>query len=341
VLQGAGHRLKVVTYGQSVDQLADYDLIPIRGISHRYDRRGRFSLLRSVFWNLGVLGYHARGWQRLRRQLAEFSPDVAIVNFEPFVPLLARSLKIPVISFDNQHALLRFRLTAPAGWRRSAWFTKTAIGFVARQAEHYVIMAFVSAARDDGRVHVVPPAVQNEIRRIRPSIGSHVLVYLKHPSPPFLEVLRQTGEQFLVYGCNRAGRDGNLTFRVFNNRMHDELGSCKAVMGTTGMSLLSEAVWLKKPFFGIPLPNEYEQRWNASVLRRANFGDFSERPTKEAVGGFFHRLDDYRRSLDDYRFDPDAAGRKLLELVERQPERRSGGLAAREPGLSSPGFDLA
>jgi len=328
VLQRAGHNLKVVTYGQSIGQLEDYDLIRIRGIRLYYDGQGRFSLLKSLLRNLGVLAYYAKSWKGLRRQLAEFSPDVLIVNFEPFTPLIARSLKVPIVSFDNQHALLYFHLPVPKGCGWSAWFTKTAIKLVVRRAEHYVIMAFTPSATDDGQVHVVPLVVQDEIRQVRPTAGPKVLVYLKRPNPRFLEVLKRTDQQFLVYGYNRAATDGNLTYRVFSDRMSGEIGACKAVMGTAGMSLISEAVWLKKPFFGIPVKNEFEQMWNATLIRQSNFGDFSEEPTKEAVDHFFRHLDEYRRSLEEYRFDADAAVTKLLEVIERRREGKE--LAARD-----------
>ena len=119
--------------------------------------------------------------------------------------------------------------------------------------------------------------------------------------------------------------------------MPGELSACKAVMGTTGMSLLPEAVWLKKPFFGIPLKNEFEQRWNATQIRQAHFGDFAEEPTPEAVDHFFRHLDDYRRSLEAYRFDADAAGQKLLEVIEQSKgqEREAAG-RARPSGPDAP-----
>ena len=330
LLQRAGHKLKVVTYGQSIAQLAEYDLIAIKGINHWYDRRGRLSLLKSIFKNRGVLSYYAGNWRKLKRQLREFSPDVVIVNFEPFTALIGRSLRLPILSFDNQHALLHFNRTVPLGYRWAAWITKTAIRCVAPGAEYYVVMAFAPFETDDRRVHVVPPVVHEEIRQLRPKVGPKVLVYLKRPNPRFLEVLKQTDQQYLVYGYNLAATDRNLTFRVFSDRMPGELGECNAVMGTAGMSLISEAVWLKKPFFGIPLKNEFEQLWNAMLIRRSNFGDFSEEPSKAEVDRFFRTLNDYRSSLDAYQFDADAAGEKILELVgrKRAPERK--GLAARD-----------
>jgi uncharacterized protein (TIGR00661 family) len=320
----------VITYGQSVDQLAGYDLIRVRGIKHFYDKDGRLSLTRSLFRNLGAFAYYATGRRELRRQLAEFSPDVAIVNFEPLVPRIARSLGVPIVSFDNQHALLHFPLQVPKGWERSAWITKTAIGLVVQRAEHYVIMALTPEVTGDPQVHVVPPVVQDEVRRVAPSAGSHVLVYLKRPDARFLDILRQSGEQFVIYGYNRATIDGNLTFRETGDRVHAELGACKAVMGTTGMSLTSEALWLKKPFFGVPLKNEFEQMWNATMVKRLDFGDFSEEPTRYAIDHFLRHLGDYRRSLDSYRFDSDEAGRTLLELIERLPGRATKALSARE-----------
>lgn len=316
MLQKAGHRLKIVTYGQSLGQLQDYDVLPIRGIKHYYNRQSRLSLLRSAVKNAGVLSYYVANWVSLRRQLRDFSPDLFIVNFEPFTPLIARSLKVPVLSFDNQHALLCLKERVPKGLELSAWTTKTAIRLVAPWSEHYVVIAFSKIEYARSNVHVVPPVVNDDIRRLSPNNGSKVLVYLKHPNVQFLETLKQTDEQFLVYGYDTAAKDRNLTFRVFNSQMPAELADSKAVMGTAGLSLISEALWLKKPFFGIPLKNEFEQTVSAITIKQLGYGDFSEDPSKEQIQRFLANLGDYRRSLEQYRFDPDAAAKKLLELMD-------------------------
>ena len=321
VLQQAGHRLKIVTYGQSLPRLQDYDVLPIRGIKHYYNRRSRLSLLKTIAKNAGVLFYYVSNWNVVRRQLQGFSPDLFIVNFEPFTPLIARSIKVPVLSFDNQHALLCLKGKVPEGLALSAWTTKTAIRFVAPWAKHYVVLAFARSSNERSNVHVVPPTVSDDIRRLSPSTGNKVLIYLKHPNAKFLETLKQTDEQYLVYGYDSAVTDRNLTYRVFNSQMPAELADSKAVMGTAGLSLISEAVWLKKPFFGVPLKNEFEQTASAMAIKRMGFGDFSEDPSREQIERFLANLDDYRRPLEEYRFDPDAAGRKLLELIATMPGR--------------------
>jgi uncharacterized protein (TIGR00661 family) len=315
VLQRAGHRLKIVTYGQSLDQLADYDVLPIKGIRHCYDRQGRLSVLKSVVKNVGVLSYYVSDWKAIRGRLRDFSPDLFIVNFEPFTPLIARSLRVPVLSIDNQHALLYLKEPTPKGYGLSAWTTKTAIRLVAPRAEHFLVITFAAIENGWSNLHVVPPVVKEEIRQLRPTIGSKVLVYVKQPNARFLETLKQTDEQFLIYGYDTAATDRNLTFRVFNSRMPAEMGESKAVMGTAGLSLIAEAVWLKKPFFGVPLKNEFEQTVSAMAVKRLNFGDFSENPSKEQIEQFLANLDGYRNSLKAYQFDADAAAKKLLELI--------------------------
>ena len=179
VLEGAGRRLKVITYGRSVGLLGGYDLIEIRGIRHCYNRAGRLSLLKSLAGNAGVLRYYWMNWASLRRQLAAFSPDLFIVNFEPFSRLIARSLGVPVVSFDNQHALVFLEQRVPPGFRLSYLVTKTAARFVTAGADAYVVMSFRSAERCRHNVRIVPPVVQSVFRQLQPKIGDYVLVYLE------------------------------------------------------------------------------------------------------------------------------------------------------------------
>ena len=322
VLESAGHRVKVLTYGRSVGLLPGCDLREIRGIRHHYTRAGRLSVLKSLVGNLGVLWYYLTNWLLLRRELQAFAPDLFIVNFEPLTPLLARSLGVPFISFDNQHALVFLDQRVLPGFRLSSLITRTAVRLVAAGADAFVVMSFLSGGRYPGRVNVVAPVVQEEFRRLRPENGDYVLVYLKEPNPQLLQVLRQIDERFVVYGYNIGAEEGNVTFRVFNESMPKELAGCKAAIGTSGLSFISEAIWLKKPFFGVPLKNEFEQTANAIFIKEAGLGTFSEQPARVEIEGFLLSLDRYRAALAEFRFDPDAAGRALLALADGDLARR-------------------
>jgi uncharacterized protein (TIGR00661 family) len=178
-------------------------------------------------------------------------------------------------------------------------------------------MSFHSLGRHRANVRVVPPVVQTEFRRLRPVIGDYVLVYLKEPNPQLLRILRQLDERFVIYGYNVDANEGNLTFRVFNDAMPRELAGAKAAIGTSGLSFITEAVWLKKPFFGVPLKNEFEQTASALFVQEAGWGDFSEQPSLGQLAAFLANLENHRRALAEFRFDPDAAGRALLELANQ------------------------
>jgi uncharacterized protein (TIGR00661 family) len=293
----------------------------IRGIRHCYNKAGRLSLPRSIAGNAGVLRYYATHWMSLRRQLQVFSPDLFIVNFEPLTALLARSLGVPFISFSNQHALLFVPQRVPRGFYFSSLITKTAARVVAAGADAFVVMSFLPAETLPDNVHVVPPTIQDDFRRMRPETGDYVLVYLKERNPALLQVLRGIDERFVVYGYDLEATEGNLTFRVFNERMPRELAGCKAAIGTSGLSFITETIWLKKPFFGVPLKNEFEQTANSLFIREAGLGDFSEKPTFYEIAGFLRRLDRYRSALAEFRFDPDSAGRVLLGLAEAVASR--------------------
>jgi len=86
--------------------------------------------------------------------------------------------------------------------------------------------------------------------------------------------------------------------------------------------VISEAVWPEKAFFRNPLKNEFEQTMSAMAVKQMGFGDFFRGSHKGTeFQQFLGNLDGYRRSLGEYRFDPDAAARKLLELIAATPGR--------------------
>jgi uncharacterized protein (TIGR00661 family) len=152
----------------------------------------------------------------------------------------------------------------------------------------------------------------------RPHEGSHVLVYTTNGFESLLEVLQQfTRESFLVYCDRKEGQVGPLTFRPFStDGFLDDLASAKAVIATAGFTLLSEALYLHKPYLALPMQGQYEQQLNAYQLRQLGYGKSLDEPNPEAVGDFLYRLPDYEARLRDY--DPGDNGaikKKLDELL--------------------------
>src|SRR5688572_27129087 len=51
---------------------------------------------------------------RIRDELAVFKPDLAVTDFEPFLPLAAKSRGVPFVSLDHQHVIPGLGLRPPA-----------------------------------------------------------------------------------------------------------------------------------------------------------------------------------------------------------------------------------
>ncbi len=315
-LQQEGHTVKVLTYGdRAVESLKAFNPTRIEGIQLYFKPQG-LSLADTLTKNLGCFPFYLRHWHRLRRELEEFRPDAFITAYEPFTTIAAHELRRPLISMDNQNELLYIR-PPDEGYGFSFMLAQWATRVCTHGAAHYIVKSFHESEEARSNVHFVAPIIQNEIRRLTPSYGDHVLVYLTKPNPELIEVLKTLDETFFVYCNNREGSDGNVTYRRQGATYVRDLSQCKAIIATTGFSLIADAIYLKKPYFGVPLKRQFEQTHNGHFIRDSGFGECSETVTREALLGFLGRLPLYRESLSRYHLDPAEQERTLLALLSK------------------------
>ncbi len=146
-----------------------------------------------------------------------------------------------------------------------------------------------------------------------------MVVYLTKPNPPLIAVLRSLPGTFIVYCHDRVGEEGNVIYRRRGATFLSDLASARAIIATTGFSLIADALYLGKPYFGVPLRRQFEQAYNARFLARAGFGEYSESPTREQIASFLERLPAYRARLRGSPLDPRQQLDTLLAvLVELQ-----------------------
>lgn len=313
-LQRHGHTVRLLTYGdRACDALREFQPTRIEGFPLYFTERG-LSLYQTTVKNLPTLTFFAKHWRRLRRELAAFEPDIFLTAYEPYTTLIAHRLRKPLISMDNQSALLYLK-DPPRGYAFSFHVAKLATRLVTVGASAYIVKSLRPAPPAPKHVRFVAPLVQREIRSAQPTAGDHVLVYLTKPHAGVLDVLRTIDERFYVYCCDRVGEDGNLVFRSRGGTYVQDLASCKAIVGTTGFSLIADAVYLKKPYFGVPLKGQFEQTLNALFLTESQLGDYSEAPTADQIRSFLARVPEYRERLMSWRFNPAHQEETLRELL--------------------------
>jgi uncharacterized protein (TIGR00661 family) len=313
-LRREGHGVKVLTYGdRAFASLAEFEPTRIEGI-HLYFGPGGMSLADTVRKNLKVLPFYLRNWSRLMRELREFRPDVFVTAYEPFSMIASHVLGRPLVSMDNQNELLH--IEAPRGSNRFAfWLARLATRVCTYGARFYIVKSFTKSREDDERLRFVSPIIQREIRDLRPVAGPHVLVYLTKENPALIAVLRSMDETFRIYCNNRAGEDGNLSYRAKGATFIRDLCECRAIIGTTGFSLVADSIYLRKPYFGVPLRGQFEQTHNAHFLAESGLGQFSENPTREQINSFLSNLQVYRERLENFDLDPAEQEETLVGLL--------------------------
>lgn len=317
-LRERGHELQLVSYDRGYRNLKDeFPVFEIAGL-RLAGEDNRVSIAKTVGENLKRLPAGRRKFKELKRLFASFSPDCVITDFEPLTALLARKLELPLVTLDNQHRLRYVEFDCPPHLERGRRLTRNLIRAMIPKPDVSLVTALAPGETRNDRTFLFPPLVRQEVRRLTPSRGAHVLVYLTSGFESLLGMLQSFHrERFLVYGYDRSEVKGALTFRPFSKEgFLVDLASAKAIVATAGFTLISEAIYLRKPYLALPMKGQFEQEINAYQLEELGYGKNSPQPSAEAIGDFLYRLPDYESSLSKVEFDDGKAIKnKLDELL--------------------------
>jgi uncharacterized protein (TIGR00661 family) len=254
-------------------------------------------------------------------------PDIIVSDFEFFTAFFGKHLGIPVISANNISIVDRTKIDVqPFKLMYSKLMATTTAQLATYLADHYVIPSFFFPKPKSKNVHLTDPVVREEIRNAKPTEGKHVLVYQTSPTClGLLRMLNKIDEEFIVYGFGKKRNRKHLTFYDFNTtKFIRHLASAKAVVIGGGFSLLSEALYLKKPIMSVPLNNHFEQIVNAYYVEKCKFGEYRQNPTVTDVHDFLLKLPLYKHYLAQYDLDPLAFAKKVASLVKKHAKEPSG-----------------
>jgi len=260
----------------------------------------------------------------LYRIARDFKPDVVVSDFEFYASVVSNMLRIPLISIDNMHVITQCRIEYPERFRRDKLKAEAVVrSFIVRPRRYLITSYFFPEVKNPDKVSMYPPVLREEIMNLRPYYGDHVMVYQTSQSNrKLLEVLRSIDRKFTVYGFDREGVDGNLTFRRFNeDQFFRDFESAAAVITNGGFTLISEALYLRKPVYSVPVRGQFEQILNAVYLEKLGYGEFHEETERESLERFLGRLDIYRRNLEDY----DGGNNEIIEALKKTIDECSRG----------------
>lgn len=288
-------------------------------------RDHRMELGTMVRQTVRIMAGHQGHQRRVRQLMEDFQPDLAITDYEFYVPLLSRKLGVPCLSLDHQHVISGAKLDLPRGKRLEYLGAYLAILALYNKARAYIASSFfLPPPRPGSPVHLVGPILRDELLACAPTVGEHVIAYQGHTTfQRFLPFLEQTSRPVLVYGFDSDHQQGNLRFRKFSEaRLLEDLAGCAYVICGAGHTLVSEALYLGKPVLSFPVKNMFEQSINAHYLELLGMGmcrwDF--RPQPGLIAEFEGRLDRFQANIGAQDFCGNQAAFDLVEsfLNDRQ-----------------------
>jgi uncharacterized protein (TIGR00661 family) len=226
-----------------------------RGLSLFYSKRGGVSFIQTLLRN---------NFLRFFKDVFLFDVkkyDLIINDFEPITAWASFIFGGNCVSLSHQAALWFQESPKPENFNRSFF---------------YLIKYFAPATRFYGfhfksyHKRIFPPVIRQKIRKLQPTEGDRYLVYLPGYSIEILEsFFKNTNAKWDVFSprVHQNLKAGNCHFYPVNEtHFLESLATCKGVLCGAGFELPSEALFLKKKLFVIPLKGQLEQHYNAKAL---------------------------------------------------------------------------
>jgi uncharacterized protein (TIGR00661 family) len=324
-LERAGHRVMYATHGNAyklLEKRKPHRAISLVGLD-TVIRNNRVSVAGTVTQNLATQALNA--WSHIGQGLtfAACKPDVVITDFEPWTAVFATVMGKPLLAVDNVHFLTRCSHPPDLihNERDAWWVMKTVTDAMVPAAWSYLVTTFAAApitsAQTELHLPILRPCILDAKRNARS--GDYVVAYFNNKAAhaALIAAMKQLGIPVHLYGAprQRVRRvEGNVTVMPFSEEAFvADLAGAQAVIGGSGFTFMTEAIYLGKPMLALPYEGQFEQILNAEYLERMGYGKRAHKISAEATMEFVQRIPEYSERLRGFRHDGNAA---LLSSVE-------------------------
>ena len=241
------------------------------------------------------------GYNVLYKECKRIKPNIIISDFENYASMLSKLMNIPLISLDNIHMLTQCEYDYPPHHRADMLTAKAVTkSYILRPKRHIITTFFYPPLKHPNMTALYPPVLREEIMKLEPVGGDHVLVYqTAESSINLMEELKKLDYKFIVYGFNKDDVDENLTYRSFNEKqIFEDMRTAKAIIVNGGFTMISEAIYLKKHIYCTPAHKNFEQILNGFYVEKLGFGESHDDLDVNKIESFLDNLDKYQENLN-------------------------------------------
>jgi uncharacterized protein (TIGR00661 family) len=305
--------------------------IPTLGFSVRNNRQ--VSLAATLAGIARKLPACWRAVRELKVVVRETQPDVIINFFEPFTGIYALTCRTrpPVVALAHQFMYGHPDSVRAPGLRFQQLGLKWYVRLVGAASTRLALSLYEAPDLPEKNLTVCPPILRRQLFELQPNpAGNFVLIYLLNHgyAAQITEWHKRNPHVALHCFYDKPGappelrHDDTLTFhRLDGEKFLRMMAECQYVACTAGFESVSEAAYLGKPLFLVPVENHVEQQINAIDATRIGLG-VSDRSFN------LDRLAELPPRLDDAKFRAwlNRADSLLLQTLERvvhgtQPEK--------------------
>ena len=294
-----GHKILIITGGENYSYLLKKykNVHDVGGLELDF-KNNKISSLGTILKNIKKISIkNYRLLKKIENEIIKFSPDYAITDWEPFTSLIANKYNITLISYDNQHYLLYGDYKIKKQDYASYLKTKPFLNVLVRKPKYSIITALPGMKMiPKPNVILINSPLRKEIINSKPKDGDYLLIYHSIGTDPKIqEILKKMRIKTIIYGFNANKKIENITLKKFNEKEFiNDLINCKAVICSAGFTLLSEAIYLKKPILAIPIKEHFEQILNARYIEENNYGMCAKDFTTESFVSFITQIRNYK-----------------------------------------------
>ncbi|MGE3063509.1 MAG: glycosyltransferase family protein [bacterium] len=340
LLESKGHRIKVLTYGQGIKYIEaskeKFDYVDISGFDIYY-RDGFVRNYKTFYEFVKRLPLNsAKQLFIFFKVVYDFKPHIVISDFEPFSQILAKSIGIPLVDIDNNIAVNILKDNPNPSSYSEKFYTKATVNLFVRKAKYHFLLAFapehIEVDEDKKyKLIIVPPIIRNEIIEARKKVEDRKFILVYQTSDSMVKRIMKLTKRFdnikfIAYKVAMEETE-NLKVKQFSNtEFINDLALCSGVITNGGFTLISEAIYLGKPIYSVPIKGQYEQRVNGFLVEKMGYGLTSNSFEEERFETFINNIESYKKNLSLYFQDGNREFEKklfsALNLVNKNLPRR-------------------
>lgn len=198
--------------------------------------------------------------------------DLVITDFEPITSLFSRNNNIPSIGISHQYAF------------NSSKYLRNDLDPITK----YLVKNFAPADLEIGlhwmsfEDNIKHPIINSDVESLETYNDDYYIVYLPWEEKETISSLKDfSKERFVVYDKRKILEKNIVSKKLSRENFIHDLSKCKGVVCSSGFQLLTEAIFLNKKIFTIPMKNQTEQVSNAKLISSMALGQVGDLKSKE------------------------------------------------------------